>query len=178
MQDELRLMAAYNRWMNARIYAAASGLDDLQLAADRGAYFGSLLATLNHILVADLIWLHRYADAAPDDQALAAIRALPKPIRLDQQLYDGLATLWEQRRAIDAVIEAWLGGLTEIELAGTISYASLDGVRHQRRLSLLLMHFFNHQTHHRGQASTLLHQAGIDIGATDLVAMLAEMDQA
>jgi uncharacterized damage-inducible protein DinB len=166
------LMAAYNQWMNAKLYAAASQLPEAELTANRQAFFGSILGTLNHLVVADRIWLQRFAKHPANYPALAPIRGLAKPASLDQQLFSELKSLTEHRQWLDGVICTWAATLTEPELDHTLSYRNTQGVAANKEFFSLLMHFFNHQTHHRGQVSTLLSQAGISLGVTDLLALI------
>jgi uncharacterized damage-inducible protein DinB len=170
------LMAHYNRWMNERMYEAAASLDAATLSADRGAFFGSILGTLNHIAVADTIWLHRFARHEVGFTTLAALTDFPQPTSLTQPLASDLASLRAYRQLLDALIERWVAELTPAHLAGTISYSNMAGVPSSRSFGALLQHFFNHQTHHRGQASTLLFQAGVDVGVTDLLALIPRSD--
>ncbi|SFG16974.1 Uncharacterized damage-inducible protein DinB (forms a four-helix bundle) [Duganella sp. CF458] len=172
----LPLLAHYNEWMNNKLYAAAASLPAEELAADRGAFFGSLLATLNHIAVADTIWLKRIASHPRFAAALAPIAALPAPAALDQPLCDSLAALRERRAWLDRLILQWTAGLDDADLDAVISYRRLNGETNRRQLGLLLQHFFNHQTHHRGQATTLLSQAGVDVGVTDLLMLVPEAE--
>ena len=174
MRDELAVLARYNRWMNERVYAVAASLPEAELMRDRGAFFGSVFATLNHIMVADLLWLHRFARADESDRVLDPIRAMTEPTQLDQEFHGTLAELASQREAIDMVIQRWIASLSEARLVAPITYTNIKGVAFTRRLSFLLTHVFNHQTHHRGQVTTLLHQAGAGVGVTDLALMLAE----
>jgi uncharacterized damage-inducible protein DinB len=150
-------MAAYNGWMNRKLYDAAAQLSDGQRKQDRGAFFGSIHRTLNHILWGDRLWLGRF-----DGKTYQA-----GPIGVD--LYEHFGELLAQRRAHDEAIGAWAAQVTEAALAGPLTWYS--GVA-QRELTrprwLCVMQMFNHQTHHRGQVTTLLMQAGIDPGATDL----------
>lgn len=164
------LLAGYNRWMNDSVFDAAATLDDAQLVADKGAFFGSILATLNHIAIADSIWLHRFAQHPAAFAALRAMAAVAQPTSLTQSLASDLATLRQYRRELDALIVRWVAELTPEHLATDITYANLAGVATRKNSGLLLMHFFNHQTHHRGQVSTLLFQSGADVGVTDLLA--------
>lgn len=170
----IALLARYNEWMNNKLYEAAAALPAKELTADRGAFFGSLLATLNHIAVADTIWLKRIGVHPRFAAALAPVSALPTPIALDQPLFDSLAALREHRAWLDRLILDWSAGLTEADLDAVISYRRMNGEANQRQLGLLLLHFFNHQTHHRGQATTLLSQAGVDVGTTDLLLLVPE----
>ena len=166
------LMAAYNEWMNARLYAAAGKLSAAELAADRKAFFGSILGTLNHIAVGDTLWLKRFATHPSGHAALDPVRALPVPAALNQILFTDLAGLIERRKLLDRVIIAWAAALSEQDLRHVLHYVNTKGVAAHRRFSSLVAHFFNHQTHHRGQASTLLFQAGQDVGVTDLLALI------
>lgn len=166
------LMAEYNRWMNDRMYEAAGKLDAGELTADKGAFFGSILGTLNHIMVADLIWLHRFAQIPPSTSALGALTDFPRPSSLRQPLAQDLAGLRALRRKLDDIILGWVAQLTPQHMAEELAYTNSAGVASRRSFGPVLQHFFNHQTHHRGQASTLLFQAGVDVGVTDLVALI------
>ena len=166
------LMATYNEWMNAKVYEAAGKLSPQELAADRGAFFRSILGTLNHIVVADTAWLKRFATHPANYAALQMVRRLPAPTSLDQVLFTDLGALLEHRKMLDAGIKRWAGDLAEQDLAHILHYANMKGIAARKRFSSLIMHFFNHQTHHRGQATTLLHQAGEDVGVTDLLALI------
>lgn len=170
------LMAHYNRWMNERMYEAAASLDAAALSADRGAFFGSILGTLNHIAVADTLWLHRFARHEAGFTTLGALAGIPRPTSLTQPLAPDLAGLRAYRQPLDALIERWVAELTPEHLAGSISYSNMAGVSSARNFGALLQHFFNHQTHHRGQASTLLFQAGVDVGVTDLLALIPRLE--
>lgn len=171
----VRLMAAYNAAMNERIYDAARALPPAELRADRKAFFGSILGTLNHLANGDLIWLKRFAGHAAQFPQLAAVRALPDPAALGALSFGDLDSLWERRRWLDAQIVAWTDALCEADLDQSVRYVNSRGAA-DKNLFSLLMHFFNHQTHHRGQASTLLSQQGIDIGVTDLLALIADQN--
>ena len=150
-------MAAYNGWMNRRVYEAAARLPDEARKSDRGAFFRSIHSTLNHILWGDRVWLPRFNGSS-------------YPVgKIGSDLYDSFADLHEARSAMDDEIGAWAAQLDSGQLAGTLTWYS--GVA-QRELSrprwLCVVQMFNHQTHHRGQVTTLLMQAGIDPGVTDL----------
>ncbi|QID16604.1 DUF664 domain-containing protein [Nitrogeniibacter mangrovi] len=171
----VRLMADYNRWMNARLYAAAATLDEAAVHDDRGAFFGSVFGTLNHLMVADLLWLKRFATHPTGAMALAPIQHEPVPTALDQRLCDTLAELADRRARLDAVIADWADTLTESDLDVDLAYRNSKGVPATRNFFALLMHFFNHQTHHRGQVTTLLSQSGVDMGPTDLLLRIPDL---
>ncbi len=156
--DQARTMAAYNRWMNDRLYSVCAELTDDERKADVGAFFGSVHGTLNHLLLGDRIWLGRFTGS-------------PFSVRgLDQELYSDFSELRSQRSNTDDRIESWASDLTDQTLEGKLEYTSL--VNPETRsydMWVCVTHFFNHQTHHRGQLTVLLSQAGKDYGVTDLI---------
>lgn len=173
MLEHLRLLSHYNQWMNEKLYNTASQLPGDELSKDRGAFFGSLLGTLNHIIVADIIWLQRFAEHPAQHPALDPIRAMPKPQTLAQTLFDDFGALSELRCKLDATIIDWCAQLEAADLDHKLAYRNMKDVAAVKNYASLMLHFFNHQTHHRGQATTLLSQQGLDIGVTDLVTLIA-----
>ncbi|QIL91074.1 damage-inducible protein DinB [Microbulbifer sp. SH-1] len=176
LKNHFQMMADYNQSMNSQIYGAAGHLSAEELAEDRQAYFGSILGTLNHILVGDTIWLKRFATHPSSRTSLREISVLPNPDSLDQILFNDFAALTEHRVWLDSQIIHWIDTLTEADLDSVLSYRSTKGVPANKRFSSVILHFFNHQTHHRGQVSTLLSQAGRDVGVTDLLIRIPEED--
>jgi uncharacterized damage-inducible protein DinB len=145
MKSRYQMFAAYNSWCNERLYDAAATLSDDDYRADRGAFFKSVHGTLNHLLVGDRIWMRRFTGAGE------------MPPSLDAILYDDFASLRAARRVQDTLITRYINGLSEADLLGTLRYRTV--VRPQaieQPLAPALDHFFNHQTHHRGQAHALL----------------------
>jgi uncharacterized damage-inducible protein DinB len=163
-RDHLRLMAGYNRWQNRSLYGAAATLDDAARRAERGAFFGSIHGTLSHLYWGDSIWMHRFmgwpkpggtiAESSrfrPDWDALVADRAV-----LDQAILD-----WAENVPAD-----WIGG----EMRW---FSGALGREMSQPNWLLAVHFFNHQTHHRGQVHAMLTAAGARPEDTDLILMSA-----
>ncbi|WP_404419479.1 DinB family protein [Marinospirillum sp.] len=174
LKNHFELLAAYNQWMNSKVYETASHLTAADLAKDRGAFFGSILGTLNHILVADTIWLQRFASHPPCRNSLVEVADLPTPTSLNQLVFDDFDGLAEHRTWLDRKIINWVAELSDNDLDSVLSYKNSKGISSSKRYSNLILHFFNHQTHHRGQVSTLLSQAGEDIGVTDLLAQIPQ----
>ena len=165
--ESARVMARYNRWMNDKLYAVAAKLTDAERKQDRGAFFGSIHRTLNHLLLADRVWLGRFTGAALEDGEMG-----PGGIKsLDQELYADFEELRRERATADDEIDAFVATLTDEKLAANLRYLRRGSVN-EFPLWHAVAHLFNHQTHHRGQVTTLLMQAGHDPGVTDLVAML------
>jgi len=170
----IKLLAQYNQWMNDKVYETAAKLDPASLEADRGAFFGSVLGTLNHLVVGDTIWLKRFGTHPAGHRSLGAIRQAESPASLDQILYRDFRQLSQQRKVLDATIIAWTAELTEVDLDHTLEYRNMKGVPQRKRFGSLVLNVFNHQTHHRGQVTTLLSQAGLDVGVTDLLALIPD----
>lgn len=165
-------LASYNQWMNRKLYNAASVLSDEQLTQNRGAFFGSILGTLNHIAVGDILWLKRVANYFPNLSSLAPLQEVKAPTDLDQQLCTDFSTLTNLRASLDEVIVNLSKELSQEQLDAPFEYTSTKGIKSKKLLGEVLLHFFNHQTHHRGQATTLFSQLGINVGATDLILLI------
>jgi uncharacterized damage-inducible protein DinB len=152
-----QLMARYNEWMNTRLYALCAKLPDAQLRRDRGAFFKSIYLTLNHIAYGDLAFLSRFTGTPAVVPELGA------------DLFGSFAALRREREALDARLLLWTASLTPEWLAVPLTYASkVDGKTRTIPRWVLVAHLFNHQTHHRGQLTTLLSQTGLDMGSTDI----------
>lgn len=168
--EHVRKMAEYNRWMNQKLYEACEKLSAEQLSENRGAFFGSIMGTLNHIAVGDIVWLKRFALCRSG--ALEVMNDIPRPESLDSQLFNSLSELKLRREQLDQVLLSFADEVTDAELQSAVTYKSFGGKASSKILFSLLMHLFNHQTHHRGQVTTLLSQFGVDVGVTDLVAII------
>jgi uncharacterized damage-inducible protein DinB len=165
MKDRYTMFAGYNAWANHRLYDAAAELSDADYRADRGAFFKSMHGTLNHMLTADWVWMHRFTGegAAPD--------------RLDAIQHERLADLRAAREAEDRRIAAYVAGLDEARLAGTIRYRRVSTPdEFVQPLMPALDHFFNHQAHHRGQAHSVLCSFGRRDLVLDLLYYQREVD--
>jgi len=175
--DHYRWMARYNAWFNERLFDAGERLDDAARKRDRGAFFGSIHNTLNHLIVADQIWLKRLNQCALD-HAVSCAALSPQVLDLapghglGKPVFDDWAALRSKRRQLDAAISQWLLAMPPAFPGYTMRYSNTQGVQREHPAWQALSHFFNHQTHHRGQVSTLLMQAGVDVGVTDLIALL------
>ena len=149
MQDHFRRFAAYNAWANARLYDGATALKDTERKKDVKAYFRSLHGTLNHLLVADRIWLHRLTGEGE------------APTRLDAVLYENFGELRVARKAEDKRLITYVASLGGADFERIIRYENTRGEAKELPLGVILAHLFNHQTHHRGQASHILRQLGV-----------------
>lgn len=159
-----KYFARYNRWQNQSIYSAAQKLPDVTRKRHMGAFFKSIHATLNHLLVGDHLWLDR-------------LDGVPTTITsLGQELYNDFDELATQRDHADSRIDRFVATLDDATLAGSLTFQRLSGDKGELTLPLaiVMMQLFNHQTHHRGQVTTLLKQCGVDVGVTDLPMLPAD----
>ncbi len=155
--DSYSLMADYNAWMNRNLYGLAAGLPDEERKRDLGAFFKSLHSTLNHILFADLVFLARFTGSAMPEGEFGS------------ELHDDFETLRAEREEVDARILNWIANLDRSGLAEPLTFTSMvDGVTRTLPTWVMVTQMFNHQTHHRGQATALLKQLGVDPGITDI----------
>jgi uncharacterized damage-inducible protein DinB len=144
MPNVFQQLARYNAWANARLYEAAIALPEDLYRADVGVFFKSLHGTLNHLLLTDRLWLTR----------LTGIGEQPK--RLDEILFEDRLELARARLAEDARLTAVVDGYDEAALARPYTYRTTAGLPHEQPISDILLHLFNHQQHHRGQAHACL----------------------
>jgi uncharacterized damage-inducible protein DinB len=172
LASHARLMASYNQWMNERLYAAAATLPEAALAADRKAFFGSILGTFKHLVNADIIWLKRFANHPAGFAGLEPVVALAQPTDLFKPTASSLADLAPLRRSLDGMIVGLAGQLEEAHFDVALAWTNSRGETWTRKFGGVLGHFFNHQTHHRGQVTTLLSQEGVDFGDTDLLLLV------
>jgi uncharacterized damage-inducible protein DinB len=144
-------MARYNRWQNESLYGAADRLSDAERRSDRGAFFKSIHGTLSHILWGDGQWMSRF-----EKQELP-----PGSIKEYATLFPDWDGLKAKRVAMDAFIVMWADRLKDKSLEGDISWFS-NAAQHDvaKPAWEVITHFFNHQTHHRGQVHAMLTQAG------------------
>ncbi|MER3434642.1 MAG: damage-inducible protein DinB [Leptolyngbya sp. ERB_1_1] len=151
-------MAEYNQWMNQKIYTICAEIPNVKRNEDLGAFFKSIDGTLNHILVGDRIWLGRFTQN-------------PFTAKLNQILYSDFEQLRQERDRTDQAILTWTQQLSPEWLEAPFTYTTVTPPTKTvtRPAWLLVTHFFNHQTHHRGQLTTLLNQLGYDPGVTDLL---------
>ena len=155
--------------MNQNILNAVRHVPHEELFADKGAFFGSIFGTLVHIFVADSIWFRRF-EKFDNGHLLNDFTQFPKAKSLDDAIFHDFNSYANAREKLDGLIIQFIENLQDDDFSKELSYKNMKGVEFTKPLCEVLAHFFNHQTHHRGQISTLLFQDGIDIGVTDLIA--------
>ncbi len=176
--DWARSLARYNQWMNDRLYAVAASLSETDRRRDLGAFFRSVHGTLDHLLTADRLWLGRFTQGGPGAAALARAAVLldEELARLsgdggEPDLWPDFETLRRERSVTDTDILAWAERLSSRDLDAPFAYRTMNGDQRCHPGGQAVLHFFNHQTHHRGQVTDLLMRLGKDPGVTDLLVM-------
>ena len=155
--EYFRVMADYNMWMNERLFELCRSIDDAERKSDKAAFFGSIHGTLNHILYGDLAFMSRFTG----DPAV-----IPE---LGVELHDDFDELWQARSSLDNRICGWSSKLTAEWLEQELTYTSkVDVITRTVPQWVLVVHMLNHQTHHRGQITTIFSQLGLDVGTTDI----------
>jgi uncharacterized damage-inducible protein DinB len=163
MKTHFVMMARYNAWANARLLRMAGALQDELYRREVGAYFKSLHGTLNHLLAADRIWMHRLTGVGDFPNTLNAI------------LFDDLPSLRDARVAEDGRIIHFVEGLDDSSFEEACAYRTLSGAPQRQLRREILAHLFNHETHHRGQAHAILTVLGvIEPDPLDLLIMQRE----
>ena len=169
---QFKTMAQYNTWMNRSIYRTCAALSDEERKRDLHAFFGSVHRTLNHLLLTDRVQMGRFV-GADRTRSFDANGNSIEILSLDQELYPDFTMLRREREQTDAMIEAWTADeLTPEFLSREMVYDAMSANgRYRVPMWIAVMNLFNHQTHHRGQITTLLSQLGHDPGVTDLMAL-------
>lgn len=158
--DFVRTMARYGAWQNENLAAAADPLEDAERRRDRGAFFGSIFGTFNHLLWGDRMWMSRFSDLAPPAVGIGE----------SPRLTDDWAVYRAARIETDAAIATWAEGVREADVTGDLTWFSgAVGRELTRPRGLIITHFFNHGAHHRGQIHAMLTAAGARPGDTDLM---------
>ncbi|MGE0486072.1 MAG: DinB family protein [Gammaproteobacteria bacterium] len=160
MRSELMLMAGYHAWAFERLYTNLLPLDDAAYRADCGLFFRSIHGTLNHLLLADRVWYARLQGEHYEVSGLDAELETER-LALEHALADH-APRWAQ----------WIAAADDARLAATLEYTNLAGTVFANPLAAVLLHVFNHGTHHRGQISTALTAQGLAAPELDLIAYL------
>jgi uncharacterized damage-inducible protein DinB len=156
MIDAFRIFARYNRIANERLYEACAQLDPVEYRRERKGSFGSIHALLNHILLGDRIWTSRFAGSGSTTPPLNSI------------LFDTFAELHSARAAKDQEIEAFFAKVDTDFLKSRLSYTNSQGKDCVETVPAAVLHFFNHQTHHRGQVHVMISQTDVKPPSLDM----------
>ena len=172
MKKQFILMSEYNQWMNESLLSNMEEMSESDLYDDRGAFWGSAFHTMSHILTCDLLWLNRFTGIKSTYFLAEALSQFPQPESNSSHYFDTLKDLRSQRATLDSVIIDWIISIPDSEFSEDVTYQNTSGVNFIEPFASVLFHFFNHQTNHRGQVTTLMSQSGDNSYCTDVLALL------
>ena len=173
--EQFLLLAKYNRWMNQSIYKTCLAMGQDSVDKNQHSFFSSISKTLNHLLLGDLVWLYRCSGDKGVMRFVDGDGHDFKITSLNQVIFSKLEELWEKRKSVDNEIVKYIENLSSDRVNELVEYRSTDGGLHSKELRTILTHWFNHQTHHRGQITALIHQQGYEFGTTDLILIENEL---
>lgn len=154
---QFEMMASYNEWMNEKLYSVCADIPDEDRKKDLGAFFKSIHGTLNHLMYGDKVWMGRFIE-----QPL-------KGVNMADEFYSSFNELRQERQKMDKDIISWTQQLEQSWLDKLFTFTSgVDGKTRSITTWVLVTHMFNHQTHHRGQLTTLIKQLAYEPGITDI----------
>jgi uncharacterized damage-inducible protein DinB len=156
LTDHFRMLARYNRSANERLFSVCAALSDQEYRKARAGSFGSVHALLNHMLLGDRIWMERFEGGGGTTPPLNAI------------LFDDFGRLRSARAEEDKRIEKFFGELRDDFWSRSFRYINNQGREYVEDAPIAAAHFFNHQTHHRGQVHVMLSDAGLRPPSLDL----------
>ncbi len=158
-------MARYNTWQNSQLSECLQDMPTQELTRDRGAFFGSILATLNHLLWGDRMWMSRLDGWDKPKQ----------PIEATTEICPTLAVWSAERFRADARMVLWADKVRTVDLAGDLTWFSgATGQEQRKPMAVCVVHMFNHQTHHRGQIHAMITATGRRAPVSDLAFMPPE----
>lgn len=158
-----RMMARYNAWQNRQLLQALERVPGNILREDQGAFFGSILGTLNHLVWGDRIWMSRF-----DPSVEKPSGGIPE----SADLFPTIAAWGSERFYLDGKITFWAQSLKSVHLLGSLDwYSGVVRAQISKPISACVAHMFNHQTHHRGQVHAMMTRAGLEAPVSDAIFM-------
>ncbi|KJY93777.1 damage-inducible protein DinB [Vibrio neptunius] len=172
MKQQFILMSEYNQWMNESLLSHLNEGVDLDIYEEKGAFWGSAFKTMSHIFTCDLMWLHRFTNVQSSYDLNESLNEFPHPTSISTHCFETLDELRASRGKLDAVIADWISSISDTEFDSNVVYQNSSGKEFSEPFASVLLHFFNHQTHHRGQVTTLISQSGDNSYCTDLLGLI------
>lgn len=172
MKQQFVLMSEYNQWMNKSLFARIRDMAEPDIYENKKAFWGSAFHTVSHIFTCDLLWLHRFSNINSSFDLAESLSGFPHPKSNRTHCFETLAELARERAKLDDVIVNWMSSIVDSEFSNQLVYQNSSGVEFSEAFASVLLHFFNHQTNHRGQVTTLLSQNGDSSYCTDLLAFI------
>ncbi|TVQ19685.1 MAG: DUF664 domain-containing protein [Spirochaetaceae bacterium] len=169
MKPIFEMLAAYNGTTNTELVSILSELTDEDLARKIGGFFLSIVCTLNHILMADIVWLRRLVHAVPELKGLKHELPEYQASSLSDTPWPTFPMIRPVRDLVDGQLVDAATAIPEASLTERITYRNTRGEKQEKTLSVVLLHVFNHQTHHRGQIALMLDELGVENDYSNLI---------
>ena len=178
LASNFKMLSIYNLRMNAQLLECCNKLPPEKLTVDTKTFFPSIISYWNHLMFGDLIMMNRLAINEIGSLTTIDLDPFPKPVSTKDTYYDNLSDIENVRARIDNLIFEWCSALTDKDCEQSLTYRTTEGKEISRRVSDVIQHMFNHETHHRGQLTCILSFNGVDYGCTDLPMIVPEGSQA
>jgi uncharacterized damage-inducible protein DinB len=158
--QRLETLARYKAWANERLYAMLVGLSVDQLAAPTPIFAGSILRTLNHVYLMDVVWKSHLLGVSHGLTTRNPETAPP------------LAELRDAQRDIDAWYIDYAKTMTPETCNEVVDFTFIGGGEGSMQREDIVLHVVNYTTYHRGHVTAMLNQIGVQPQATDLPVFL------
>ncbi|OEE31478.1 DinB family protein [Vibrio anguillarum] len=172
MKQQFILMSEYNQWMNESLLSHLNKGIEPDIYEEKGSFWGSAFKTMSHIYTCDLMWLNRFTNVQSSYDLTESLSKFPHPTSNSTHYFETLNELSASRRKLDRVIADWVNSISDTEFDSNVVYQNSSGTEFSEPFASVLLHFFNHQTNHRGQVTTLISQSGDNSYCTDLLALI------
>ena len=170
MKNIFQALALYNKSVNETLMGLLKGLSKDQIMMETKAFFHSIYETFVHTVTTDLIWLRRYEKIYPDIKCLKSNELLSlDDVSMRKEFGKDYRAAFEIRKRADALIEEFIHEINEQNFIRAIQYKNYKGEHVEKILWQALLHWFNHQTHHRGNISVMLDFLGVDNDFSSLI---------
>jgi uncharacterized damage-inducible protein DinB len=153
----------YNCWATEKIMKKTANLSPEQLKAQTACSHGSLRGTIAHIISAEWIWRQRCQNGISPDHFI------------DENLFPTFESLNLRILEEQAEMRKYLGTLSRSDLQGSIEYKTTTGAAYKNTLWHILVHLFNHGTHHRSEIAEMLTRYGHSPGDIDFIFYLRDL---
>ena len=149
LKNHFEIMAQYNQRINSQLFSKAMELEHFELERNMGAFFDSVIGTLNHIFIGDILWLSRFKSHSDNYTALSSLEQYPAPNALNDILFTDISDLWTSRIELDKTIIKWISETDQTDFQKDFLYRDTKGLEFRKNFGEVVSHLFNHQTHHR-----------------------------
>jgi uncharacterized damage-inducible protein DinB len=168
-KDTVLLFAKYNKYANGEMNTFIEQLSEEQWENEFSGYYKSIKSLCTHVYIADFNWLKRFSLIKPFTYLGNPLFENTYPWNAD--IFSGISDYMLKRKAFDTFIESFAEEITDEDLTKFIQFKISNGKAYNKNTGNLILHMFNHETHHRGMISQYLDMLGIHNDFSNLMAM-------